>query len=102
MEHTNAIYLCSHEEWQEFLDSKQDDYIYAENITGAAFGKWVNKDNSKRVHHTWYGKVYGTKFNQRRPSLLYVGKGFEFEVEIINRLVMAIHPRDGEIQYGTA
>lgn len=102
MEHTNIIYLCSHEEWQEFLDSKQDDYIYAENLTGAAFGKWINKDDTKRVHHTWYSKCYNTKIEGRRPSLLKVGKGFEFETEIINKLEMAIHPRDGVIQYGTA
>lgn len=101
MEHNNIIYLCSHEEWQEFLDSKGDDYDYAECVTGAAFGKWVNKGDTIRVHHTWYGKIYNTKFNQRRPTLLCVGKGFEFDVDLINRLEMCI-AMNGVIQYGKA
>ena len=97
MEHTNIIYLCSKEEWLEFTGTT----IEENNGMHVANFKYVD-DNNIRYSHTWYSKCYNTKLEGRRPTKLIIGKGCEFDTEVINRLSFALHARDGVIQYGRA
>lgn len=97
MEHTNVIYLCSKEEWLEFTGTT----IEENNGMHVANFKYIDGDGI-RYSHTWYDKCYNTKLNMIRPTLLKVGKGFEFDMDTINRLSFALHPKHGVIQYGTA
>lgn len=97
MEHTNVIYFCSKEEWLEFTKTIMEE---GEGIHIASL-KYISNEGI-RYNHTWYSKCYNTKHNGKRPTMLLVGRGCEFDIEVINRLEMALHPRDGVIQYGRA
>lgn len=59
-------------------------------------------DDGVRYNHTWYSKCYNTKHNGKRPTMLIVGRGCEFDIETINRLSFALHPKHGVIKYGKA
>lgn len=97
--HDNIIYLCSHDEWKAFLESKLDDTSIADHNEHVAHSKWRSLDSTKQVSHTWYYKCYNTKLNMTRPTVLLVSKGFEFEIDTINHLAYAIHPKTGVIVY---
>lgn len=97
--HDNIIYLCSHDEWKTFLESKLDDTSIADHNEHVAHSKWRSLDSTKQVSHTWYYKCYNTKLNRTRPTLLLVGKGFEFEEDSIRNLSYALHPKTGVIVY---
>ena len=97
--HSNIIWLCSHQEWLQFLKEKEDDTCKADHNYHVAHSKWVSSDKTKRIRHTWYNKCYNTKIFGTRPTLLIIGKGHEFDWFNIDRLRMALHPIKGEVIY---
>lgn len=91
--HKVMIWACTQQEWEDFIDSMEDDTPEYANFY------WVSKEGTEKVTRVSGGKAHGNKHLGKRPTLLLISDRDGLNDYYIRRIQFALHPKKGETIY---